>query len=386
VRTSIALPLLAMLVGACTGPAGAPEGRLLVTGTDGSVVVTDLTGADPVVVGEASSAPVSVQPTPAPAGTPVAFTTVDDEGTNQTGVWDGSEVTLVEMPFAPFYYQWDPSGTRFAALGNAATGVGGVVVDATTGEVSDIGSATPFFLDWAPGGERLAAFLDGGRVVTIVPGEDASRLELSPAVFQAPEWIDDALVVVPLVGSAAEATLQEDGSSTATVAVVDVETGATLDLLEVGGPVGFTASNDRLAVLEGRFGGPLVGSVVVVPTGGGDPITVVAEGAITAEWSPDGDLLLLGLLRTGSDEIHPAVWDGSELVEFPGYRPTPVTVGQYLPFWGQYARSTTTWSPRSDAFAYAAVDGDREVVQIQRLSSQEPEPAGEGSYVSWLAG
>ena len=50
--------------------------------------------------------------------------------------------------------------------------------------------------------------------------------------------------------------------------------------------------------------------------------------------------------------LTPRVWDGEDTVVFPSFLPSRVWLVQYLPFWDQYSRSLTLWSPAGDAFTY----------------------------------
>ena len=62
--------------------------------------------------------------------------------------------------------------------------------------------------------------------------------------------------------------------------------------------------------------------------------------------------------------------------------PTETFVTQYLPFWAQYTRNLTQWSPDSSAFAYAAADGEEGEIRIQPLDG-EVESVGAGEMVIW---
>ncbi|HJR93393.1 MAG TPA: hypothetical protein VJ938_13195, partial [Acidimicrobiia bacterium] len=79
----------------------------------------------------------------------------------------------------------------------------------------------------------------------------------------------------------------------------------------------------------------------------------------------------------------PHVWDGDAVVDFAGFMPTAMFVNQYLPFWAQYTRTITQWSPDSTGFAYAAAPDDGPgQVRFQPLDGEIVD-MGEGEMVIW---
>ncbi len=79
---------------------------------------------------------------------------------------------------------------------------------------------------------------------------------------------------------------------------------------------------------------------------GGRPQRVARGTVVALQWSPDGDRLLM--LRLAPDNVAPVVpivWGGSGPTEFPGSPPTRAFLSEYLPFWEQYSRGLTLWSP-----------------------------------------
>jgi hypothetical protein len=111
---------------------------------------------------------------------------------------------------------------------------------------------------------------------------------------------------------------------------------------------------------------------------------VDAPNAVGFEWSPDGNRLLTWSFRGG--RLQPEVWrsDGTLEHSFGPITPTATFVSEYLPFWGQYVRTVRTWSPRSDAFVFAARTAEEDVIHIQNLNADRPQRLAPGSMAQWL--
>jgi hypothetical protein len=142
-----------------------------------------------------------------------------------------------------------------------------------------------------------------------------------------------------------------------------------------------TPRGDRVAYTDSGSG-PNLGELRVVTTTGGDS-TLVDPGPVAAsEWDPSGTHLLFFTLDLDAGQLIPNVWDGTEVKAFSGFNPTPAFVRQYLPFWDQYSRSLTLWSPAGDAFVLA--DAEQGIL-VQQLDTDSPAPVADGIFASWGA-
>ena len=68
------------------------------------------------------------------------------------------------------------------------------------------------------------------------------------------------------------------------------------------------------------------------------------------------------------------------------FAPTPLFVGQYLPFFDQYALSHRLWSPGSDALVMPmlSAEGGQLTTQVVVVPLQgEPQPIAAGDMPSW---
>ncbi|HKX76316.1 MAG TPA: hypothetical protein VJR05_13100, partial [Acidimicrobiia bacterium] len=55
-------------------------------------------------------------------------------------------------------------------------------------------------------------------------------------------------------------------------------------------------------------------------------------------------------------------------------------VTEYLPFWDQYLRTLSLWSPAGDAFVVANGEGN---IVVQELNQSTPRVIGPGTFASW---
>ena len=392
-RAGVAVAALTVLLVACRGTATettGENGRLLVTGTDGSVIAIDPVDTSVEVLRPAPPTPPAVvQPTASPDGSVVVWS---EESGGVTVAGPAGTRTL-ETGFVPFYFAFDPTGAKLVMLANAPGGVGATLVELDSDTLLQAGQGTSFFLDFEPGGNRMIANVGGAGLLVVGPAGDTEPLGLPAGSFAAPDWLDDGRVVVatsaydPGTTAALYApgvpTTQAAGSRIVTVRPGTDEVGV---VASVQGRATLAADpgGERLALVDTALGSPLTaGPLRVVSLSSGDPVEV-HPGPVTAfQWSPDGSYLWF-LELTGPGVV-PHLWDGSTVRDYPAFRPTATFVGQYLPFWDQYSRSLTLWSPDSSAFAFAASDGDGVSRVYVQPRDGDRRVVGEGEFVSWTA-
>ncbi len=372
---------------------GRRVGGLLITGDDGAVYIVSRDGNLIHTVSEGtadSSTSISVQPTPSLDSSMIAYT-ADVESDDASRLWSTVETRAVTPGFAPFFYHWSPGGRRLVSLGNdPGGGVGARIVELPERSITDLGPARPHFLAWSPDGRWLAAHRNARELVVIdahAATEAPMVLSVNTAAFQSPDWLDPSTVVAAVTTSTIEASIESSPlPAAAEIVAIPIDGGGTTTLAPAGAFNAFAVSPDRqrLALLTGSVAPVLVGRLDVIHLATGDRQTVDDGTVATFQWSPDSTRLLFAAVG-GDGRLSPGVWDGSGITTFPAYRPTPVFVEQYLPFWGQYVRHDQPWSPESDAFAYARVgdDGSAEVV-VQDLDDMQPVRVTSGHHVTWL--
>ncbi len=336
----------------------------------------------------------------------------DDEG-----VADGDPLST-NIPGAPvFYFQWRADGAEVVYLRNSIrrpTVEAGVLTPG--GPARWMADGDPFFVAWAPtepviaahiAEERLALFDPAGAAEFGLVDEDESAAAPVPGSgdpvagddlsegggFSAPAWLDDTTVVAVVSGA---------------LSTIDIETGAVVALVDVGGPIRFVLSPDRSRLAFQTITDPAgeddvleVGatpvqendvdtSLVVVDIEDGGVETVTERSVVAWEWSPDSTKLAWLevdgpiLRRRGRWRF----WSAEGPVVGDGQSPRVVLsikeVVNYLPFFAQYSFSLQRWSPDSSAFAIVGSVNGREGVWIQLVDvPAAPVLVAPGDVVSW---
>jgi TolB protein len=401
---SLALPFLAVVVVSCssndlgtaTGPGPDPAGRLVVGLDDASIFTIKPDGSDRTDLVEERPGLSAIQPTWSPDGERLVWTEVDHmseipEIFVVSSGPSGEDLERVTSPVAPFYYSWSPAADRVALL---AGGPGGNVdLGILDGDVRIVDEAQPYYFAWSPDGRTLLTHTDLDTVALLEPGDATTTLELSEALFQAPQWSADGTRLVyatgtpPSTGGVRTGTFQSDGQE---IVIADTDGAilkrfgaysgvATFDLSPDGMRIAHSATLERTAF---NFG-PLV----VTDVESGEATTVSQEPVLAFQWSPSGAALLYLASEGGID--HPtfrwAVWDGATSTMYARVNPTPAFATSYLPFWDQYSRSHTLWAPDGSAFTYPGLTETGEpTIWVQRVGgAAEPEAIASGDVVFW---
>ncbi|MDE0122712.1 MAG: hypothetical protein OXS33_13460 [bacterium] len=417
IRKSVAGFLIVMALAACAGTGGPEEvtpqqeeetppeavpetlDLLLVTGSDGRVTVINPDGTlvrelrGPVAPGHPS-----LQPTWAPVSVDgrrlVAWTELGDDGAFSIalGDVDTGETTRYSAPVAPFYYYWSPDATLLAFLGqNALSPLEMGVLDYRRDSVEIVATGQPFYFDWRPDSRAIVTHVNEALSLLTSTGEawSSKDIPIRPGRFQAPAWLsgDRILFVTPTSQGSVRVSLgvarnaQDDTSAPQRLVLSDVEAGLVLTLTELEGAAIFEADPTGKWVAVYEYSGPLR---VFDLDGGGE--TVVSESQVAAfEWSPVGERLLFMEVDREARALKPRVWDGRDTLVFPSFLPSRVWVVQYLPFWDQYARSLTLWSPAGDAFTYPGMStpNAEDQIFVQHLDESQPITVGNGVFASW---
>lgn len=304
----------------------------------------------------------------------------------------GEDYRSVTAPLAPFYYYWDPLGRAVAFLGSAPGG--NVDLGVLNEEPNMLGRGQPFYFAWSPDGTDLLTHTDLDTVALLpIDGTARTVLERTDARFQAPQWSADGEYLIYATGSpppsggtrvgAMQTNAQEIVVATPQGEIVQrIDTFAGVATFELSPDGTRVAHSDTLDRTTFNFG-PLI----VTDLASGDSTTVSSEAVLAFQWSPTGDSLLYLTSEPGID--HPgfrwATWDGETSTEYVRVTPTAVFATAYLPFWDQYARSHTLWSPDGSAFVYSGLDDQGEsTIWVQRVGEEfEPRRVAAGDVAFW---
>ncbi len=377
------------------------SGLIAYVGTDGNIYTIDQGGGnqnaltdDAITEGDELLA--YLFPTWAPDGRRVAF--VGYKGSSGTGIseasvyvanGDGSDrVQAFTSPHnRPVYLYWSPSGEH---LGFLATTPGGEnleldVVPAGGGEPLTLDAGQPLYWSWAPDGQSMLVHVGGSK--DLRPDARLARLRLGdltkgavieesmdnrPALFQAPEISPDGMQTL----FAAEA---DDGTPSLMLADASGQVERVIDTF--AGTVAFAWSPDGeyIAYINSESArlGALGKLSIVDSRGEKSTIAVENEPVLAFFWAPDGNQLAYFVPSVVQPTAEPTQASGGQGesgavirlslfvadVDTGDSRPvaTFVPTNEFLnvlPYFDQYHRSTTLWSPDSRNLVLSAYRGD----------------------------
>jgi TolB protein len=285
---------------------------------------------------------------------------------------------FTSQDFQPFYLSWSPDSRTIAFLGSdAATGaLGQYLVAAAGGESKKIGSGQPYYWDWSPDNRTMIVHIGGAssdnpnaRLAFIgVDGSNPSQdLALKPGLFEAPDWS-------PAGDGVALAAQNAAGENELILAGQDGKVKQVLASLS--GPVTFAWSPKGTYLAYAVFdpaGSASAFHLVVLDSTHPDLHNEVAQGVVVAFfWSPDGQKIAYFILGSGGPSAAAArmvaqtrapvildVWVYDRISgtskKAASFTPTDSFL-QIIPFYSQYQRSDTIWSPDSRELVLSGVD------------------------------
>ncbi|MEE9414811.1 MAG: hypothetical protein V3V01_05955 [Acidimicrobiales bacterium] len=337
-------------------------GQIAFIANTGDLMVINPDGTNPVSLTNHQDQRVS-QPVWAPGGGALAWTEVGAEAELVVGSADGRLETRAVTAVASFYTAWNESGTALALLGNADGGVGMSFAELEGGELTASSSlddaGTPYYFDWL-GDDELFAHVGGDirRVSTNDPLGESNEIGTA---FQAPDVLSDGTVLIAEVSDGLTELVRRD-----------IASGESTTLASYAGSAFFVVdpTETRVAVhLPGGSASPpstlvttlrqpdnalLTGGVWVIDLESGARVQAADTTRFAAFWDPTGTRLLM--LEPSEGGTRWQVWalDGSS-IRTDSFLLSPVLFGSYLPFYDQYAKSITFWSPDGSSFVYSAM-------------------------------
>lgn len=334
--------------------------------------------------------------------------TADPDGKNQVEVFRSDEQQ-------PFYFYWSPDSQSISFLSSFLSGEGLIlqIVPSRGGNPRALGVGQPFYWDWSPDGRTITIHTGGAAAdspsarLAMLTLEDElleEELPLRPAAFQAPAWSPDGQAIVMAAetgtGSAALLLLERDGT-------------VKRQLESIDGPVAFALSPDgnRLAYLYSQpdtQNSSLRTLRLMDFSDVGRSSIIVESGVVAFFWSPDsgqiayftpvftesfppeqGTLFSISRkLPTQEPELRLSlmIYDiqTGKSRQAALFKPVDDFLS-LLPFFDQYARSASLWSPDSRHLVISGLDasGRPGIYRVDASGIDPPEHIADGSLAFW---
>ncbi len=371
-----------------------PEGLIAILGNDGDLLIIEPTGTQVAELTDHDDRRVA-QPTWSPDAEFVAWTELPASGSPRPKLAidtpEADSAASIDTPFPSFFNAWDPEASRIAMLGQTAQGVGvsfvGVEDGVLSADAAPADGGQPYFFDWV-GPDSLYAHV-GSEVGTLTLGEagpggaGASRDDTGTSSevggdFGAPDVLSDGTVLV-VDSSSGSPVLQRrslDGSTTTALAnltssaflVVDpTETFVAVQVtgeLSAAPPTTVTAwrqptgPDDPSDTPAQQSDLPTMGGGVwVYEFSSGEAFQVADELREGMFWDPTGTRLLM--LAPDGELARWQIWSIDGASRFTNLLDlSPMLRNDYLPFYDQYGKNITFWSPDGSSFVYSALADD----------------------------
>ncbi len=401
--------------------AGAPEGRVVFVGLDGNLYTVGPSGEDRrAVTSDASLADPQDRtvyyeaPTWAPKTRRLAFIRIEGDAGGGSSVRlqaaspEGEVQDLYAGDEAPFYLYWGPDGEQVTFLSSAvgAEDLGLWLVD-REGRARTLDRGQPYYWDWAPDGASIFAHVggstqenpEGARLSTFsLQTAERKDLEVSPMRFQAPAFSPDGkrVLVAGVSDDPAHGLLVLDDHGTVLEHVASAPRGVAF---------GWSPAGDRAAFVRAEADAQLgFGELHLVDLAPGvEPVvrptglesvagffwspTGLRLAAFVPEFTSEGDDQLISRGRQQERlllHLHLVDAESGEVSRLTSFRPTEAFLN-VLPFYDQYQRSNTIWSPDGSSLAYTAElpSGGSTVFALPAESGSQAEVLGRGKLAFW---
>jgi Tol biopolymer transport system component len=372
----------------------APQGLIAYVGNDGNIYTTDRNGKQQhVITRDAALNPLAGQAgryyqylTWAPDGQHLAYVEVSTSQSGQqevsllSALSDGKKPVdnFTSQSFQPFYLYWSPNSQTIAFLGSDATtgALSQYLVAAAGGKSKLVGGGQPYYWDWSPDNRSMIVHTGGdssdnpdARLAFV--GVDGSvpnkNLDVKPGLFDAPAWS-------PAGDGVALATQNDAGDGQ--LILVGRDGKVKQVLASLSGPVTFAWSPKGIhlayAMYDPTGSAPTIRLVVLDSAHPDHPNQVTQGDVVAFFWSPDGRKIAYFVpgsegpsassvqtvaQTNASPDLGVWVYDrvSGTTKEVATFTPTD-SFQQIFPFYSQYQRSDTIWSPDSQELVLSGVD------------------------------
>jgi TolB protein len=408
-------------------PSMQPESTDLIAymGVDGNIYTVGPSGASSVALTD------DAQPNPdaggalryysdpswSPEGNNLAFMEV--EAGSETGTRfsvrvrtrdDASSRVLFSSPNrAPIYLYWSPDGTRLSFITSDSRGgplsLHLVPIDGRPGRVIDSGQ--PYYWSWSPTSREIVVHVGGSAAdapdvarlsqISLEPEVNESLWDLAPLAFQAPAYSPDGSSVLLAARS-------DVGKSGLLRVTADGRVDSVLSDDESPTAFAWSPNGQTIAIMTFDPAQPSgLGDLSFLrlgPSGQVQRVPTDAERVVAFFWSPDGERLayfapvLPGTNGSGTNialqgqsvSLKLAIADPADgsSRDITTFQPTSDFL-RILPFFDQYLRSTTIWSPDSRTLAIPGYDegGRARIYLVSADGTTEARSIAEGTLAFW---
>jgi len=399
------------------------SGLIAYVGPDGNVYTIDQGGGNQSMITEdAHPAEGGVGrfydfPTWSAADNKLAFVgfEVAEDGLTVASIFtaDPDEQSPVEIynseQHVPFYLYWSPDGEWVSFLSSSlgSNSMAMQLASAQGGETSLIDTGRPYYWAWAPEGMQVLAHVGGSSATNpgaarisfleMDPFVRAVGLRIEPTSFQAPAYSPDGEYV--LFGG-------DSGNGQPQLVLADSAGKVLRSLADYDGSIAFSWAprGDYAAYLSGDTSSQaLIGDLTFVDLRRPDEpqhIETDAERVLGFFWAPDGKTVAYfvpvmfsnaaeGEEQTAENsqfllELHIAEARSGSTRRIAAFQPTQ-TFLNIFPFFDQYQRSVTIWSPDSNYLVVSAVASEEQqgLFIVPASGDYEPRFLAEGNVGFW---
>lgn len=408
-------------------PGGQAESTDLIAyiGSDGNIYTVEPSGGSPLawtddaqlVVDSNGAVHYYSDPSWSPRSKALAFMEVEigpDIGSRFSvrvrAAEDASSRVLFSSPNrAPIYLYWSPDGLQLSFLTSDSRGgplaLHLVPIDGSPGRVIDTGQ--PYYWSWSPTSREMVVHVGGSSVdqpgaarlslISVEPEVSETLWDLAPLSFQAPAYSPDG-------GSVLLAARSESSGSGLLRVTEDGEVREVLSDDEAPIAFAWNPSGSVVATMTFDPASPAglgrLSFLHLEASGDVRQVEADAERVLAFFWSPDGkELAYFVPVAPGTNgggtnisQQGPSVSlrlaiadpaDGSSR-DVTTFRPTSDFL-RILPFFDQYLRSTTIWSPDSHRLAISGHDaaGQQTIFVVSADGNDEPRPIAQGTLAFW---
>ncbi len=383
------------------------QNRIAFVNPSGQLVTTSPNGSDSRVLTPPGR---SYQfPAWSPVENTLAAAGIDNEGGCVFSVQDRADAETERLygdpSGAPIYLYWAPDGKAVGFLANTEGGLGLRVVGTDGAEARQLLTGNPIYWQWSGDSARLLVHSGGGsagRVSFYRAAGGAGEPLAEPGPFNAPGLSTSGTyrAYAEFTGSVNRVVLAGNRPRNAELRrEVPYEGVAALSWSPVA---------EQLAIMNPPRASPRpYGPIRLLDADTGDLTPLVDTAAVAFFWSPDGNYIayLTPVRRregqqadaarratfvSATGSAQPQTLLELNVVEvatgrsrlLTAFAPTPLFVGQFLPFFDQYALSHSVWSPESDAVVLPMLSENGPQIVVVPLEGK-PETIAQGEMPFW---